>query len=99
MLWNDKDKQNRPKCQIFHSFCKVYQKLRIIAFHETCNIKHETNIRHEEKDFFKRYNLPAISSVSLALKTLLNKEFVYKSHNGYIYDRFFGMWLRKNNLF
>ena len=51
--------------------------------------------RYEEKDFFKRYNLLAISSVSLALKTLLNKEFVYKSHNGYIYDCFFGMWLRK----
>lgn len=83
----------------FILFVRFIKKLRIIEFHETCNIKHETNIRYEEKDFFKRYNLLAISSVSLALKTLLNKEFVYKSHNGYIYDRFFGMWLRKNNLF
>mgnify|MGYP004520353419 CR=1 FL=1 len=49
------------------------------------------------QEFIKRYNLPAASSVSLALKTLLNREFVYKEKGNYIiYDRFFGMWLRKN---
>ena len=38
----------------FILFVRFIKKLRIIAFHETCNIKHETDIRHEEKDFFKR---------------------------------------------
>ena len=37
----------------FILFVRFIKKLRIIEFHETCNIKHETNIRYEEKDFFK----------------------------------------------
>ncbi len=49
------------------------------------------------QDFVSKYNLPATSSVSLALKTLLNREFVYKYNGSYIvYDRFFGIWLRNN---
>lgn len=49
------------------------------------------------QEFISRYNLPAASSISLALKTLLNREFVYKYDGKYIiYDRFFGMWLRRN---
>ena len=48
------------------------------------------------QEFISRYSLPAASSISLALKTLLSREFVYK-HNGkyIIYDRFFGIWLRR----
>ena len=50
------------------------------------------------QEFIKRNNLPAASSVRLALKTLLDREFIYKSDNLYIiYDRFFGMWLRKKS--
>ena len=49
------------------------------------------------QEFISRNNLPAASSISLALKTLLNREFVYKYDGKYIiYDRFFGMWLRRN---
>lgn len=34
-----------------------------------------------------------------ALKALLRRELVYKDRAGYIvYDRFFGMWLRKNGV-
>ena len=48
------------------------------------------------QEFIRKYSLPAASSVSLALKTLLNREFVYKYNGDYIvYDRFFGIWLRK----
>lgn len=50
------------------------------------------------QEFIGRYNLPAASSVSLALKTLLNRELVYKYDGKYIvYDRFFGIWLRMNS--
>lgn len=49
------------------------------------------------QEFISRYHLPAASSISLALKTLLNREFVYKYDGNYIiYDRFFGIWLRKH---
>lgn len=49
------------------------------------------------QDFISKHSLPAASSVSLALKTLLQREFVYKYNGNYIVDdRFFGMWLRRN---
>lgn len=47
------------------------------------------------QEFISKYGLPAASSVSLALKTLLRREFVYKYDGAYIvHDRFFGMWLK-----
>lgn len=47
-------------------------------------------------DFIKRNNLRAASSVSSALKKLLNNELVYQSSNGYtVYDRFMSEWLRQ----
>ncbi len=45
--------------------------------------------------FIRQHGLPAASSVSLALRALLNREFVYQYNGAYIvYDRFFGMWLK-----
>ena len=47
------------------------------------------------RDFIHRHDLPASSSVSLALKSLTEREFVYKYNGKYIiYDRFFAIWLR-----
>lgn len=46
-------------------------------------------------DFIKRHGLKAASSVNTALKSLLEKELIYKSGGGYrIYDRFMGLWLQ-----
>ena len=46
--------------------------------------------------FIAKYRLKAASSVNTALRTLLKKEMVYKSDNGYtIYDRFMAIWLRR----
>ena len=48
------------------------------------------------QDFIHRHGLPASSSVSLALKALIEREFVYKYNGKFIiYDRFFAIWLRK----
>ena len=47
------------------------------------------------RDFIHRHDLPASSSVNLALKSLTEREFVYKYNGKYIiYDRFFAIWLR-----
>ena len=47
------------------------------------------------QDFIHRHCLPASSSVSLALKALIEREFVYKYNGKFIiYDRFFAIWLR-----
>lgn len=46
-------------------------------------------------EFVKRYGLKAPSSVNTALKSLREKELIYKSAEGYmIYDRFMGLWLQ-----
>lgn len=47
-------------------------------------------------EFIIKHNLPASSSVSLALKTLVNREYIYRYNGKYIiYDRFFAIWLRR----
>ena len=47
-------------------------------------------------DFISTYRLRAASSVSAALKKLLENELVYQTADGYmIYDRFMGEWLRR----
>ena len=48
-------------------------------------------------DFIMRYRLSAPSSVKLALKSLQDKEFVFQTPKGeyIVYDRFFGMWLKR----
>lgn len=46
-------------------------------------------------EFIKRHGLKAPSSVNTALKSLQEKELIYKSGGGYlIYDRFMGLWLQ-----
>lgn len=48
-------------------------------------------------DFITKYRLRAASSVSGALKKLLDNELVYQTQSGYIvYDRFMGEWLRSS---
>ena len=48
-------------------------------------------------DVYKRQGLKTPSSVNAALNSLVEKELVYKSADGYmVYDRFMGMWLLRN---
>ena len=45
--------------------------------------------------FIKKYGLKGSSSINTALKTLINKEYVFKSDRGYcVYDRFMELWLQ-----
>jgi hypothetical protein len=46
--------------------------------------------------FIQKHHLPALSSISTALKSLTESQFVYQYRGAYIvYDRFFGMWLNE----
>jgi len=46
--------------------------------------------------FLQKYNLPSASSVNKALGTLLEKDMVYYTTEGYIvYDRFLNIWLTR----
>ena len=47
-------------------------------------------------NFLKKYNLKAASSVNRALQYLLDKEFVFRTPQGWeVYDRFMAIWLRR----
>ncbi|KAA6345324.1 hypothetical protein EZS27_007104 [termite gut metagenome] len=48
-----------------------------------------------EGAFMRKYNLTALSSVKLALKSLSNKTLILQDESGsyYVYDRFFSLWL------
>lgn len=48
-------------------------------------------------DFVVRHRLPAPSSIKLALQSLQDKEFLFHDpkHGYLVYDRFFGMWLKR----
>lgn len=47
-------------------------------------------------DFIRKYNLKAASSVSSAIKSLTEKELVYRTERGYtVYDRLFSLWLKR----
>lgn len=48
-------------------------------------------------EFVLRYRLPAPSSIKIALQSLSDKEFLFHDpKRGYlVYDRFFGMWLKR----
>lgn len=49
--------------------------------------------------FIRKYDLSAASSVKQALKSLEDKELVYKTATGHIvYDRFMGLWLSRRGI-
>jgi aspartate/tyrosine/aromatic aminotransferase len=47
--------------------------------------------------FIAKHKLGSTSTVSVSLKTLLNKELLLENNGKYmVYDRFFSLWLEKN---
>lgn len=50
-----------------------------------------------EQTFIHKYRLPAASSISTAIKALINNEIIYQKMNGeyIVYDRFFSIWLKQ----
>lgn len=47
-------------------------------------------------EFKRKYRLPALSSIKMALTALTDRQLIYNYCGHYIvYDRFFGMWLRQ----
>ena len=60
-------------------------------------IAHEKHVKSPmAQTFISKYRLPALSSISTALQSLSENQFIYQYQGGYIvYDRFFAMWLRQ----
>jgi predicted transcriptional regulator len=50
------------------------------------------------KDFIKKHNLSAASTITTNLNALVNKEMIYQETEGYkVYDVFFTQWLKRLN--
>ena len=50
----------------------------------------------QSNDFIQKHELPSASSVKKALSSLMEKDVVYRTADGYIiYDRFFDLWLKR----
>jgi len=48
------------------------------------------------KNFIKKHDLSAASTIKTSLNSLLTKEMIYKDEEGYkVYDVFFAQWLRR----
>lgn len=79
---------------------QVYQNLIVLLTDNQLTlmraISHEGIVASPNRgDFIKRHGLKAPSSVNTALKSLLEKELIYKSATGYmVYDRFMSVWLQ-----
>ena len=51
------------------------------------------------KDFIKKHNLSAASTIATNLNALVSKEMIYRETGGYkVYDVFFAQWLKRLNL-
>ena len=77
--------------QRYCQFASANQRALLIA------IAHEKIVKEiNASSFIKKYDLKAASSVNVALKWLIDNEFVLDSEDGYrIYDRFFQIWLNR----
>jgi AAA+ ATPase superfamily predicted ATPase len=79
----------------FKTYCEVITagQLRVLR---AIAKEHKVSAPYEAT-FMRKHNLTAVSSVKLALKSLLDKTLILKDEDGsfYIYDRFFSLWLEK----
>lgn len=79
----------------------VYQNISILLTYNQLALMRaiacETAVKAPNSgEFIKRHNLKTPSSVNTALKSLMEKELICKSADGYmVYDRFMGLWLQR----
>ena len=82
---------NAPHYQTVFSFLTDNQRSLLRALATEGVVK-----QPQSGDFIRSHNLPSSSSVKTALGTLLEKELINQTAEGYIvYDRFFAVWLKR----
>ena len=79
----------------YQNYCRLFTSNQL----ETLKaIAKERNVSEpNNRTFLTKYHLPAGSSVRSAIKTLVEKEFIYEESGTYsVYDRLFGIWLAQS---
>ncbi|MDR2580189.1 MAG: AAA family ATPase [Fibromonadaceae bacterium] len=78
----------------YKTYCEIITKGQLNLLRA---IAKEQNVKSPfEQSFMQKHGLKAVSSVKLALKSLIDKTLILRDENGfyYVYDRFFSLWLR-----
>lgn len=88
-LVNENEYTYQNYCRLFTS--NQLETLKAIA-------KERKVAEPSKQDFLVKHNLKAASSVRSAIKTLVEKEFIYEESGIYsVYDRFFSIWLSQSH--
>ncbi|MCL2100438.1 MAG: ATP-binding protein [Fibromonadales bacterium] len=78
----------------YKTYCELITKGQLLLLRA---IAREQSVKSPfEQSFMQKNGLKAVSSVKLALKSLIDKTLILKDENGcfYVYDRFFSIWLK-----
>jgi len=80
-------------------YSNMYNLLTITQYNLLKSIALERQVQQPtSKEFINKYNLGTTSTISSAIKILLNKELIYQENNVYkLYDIFLQKWFEKNN--
>lgn len=102
--------RNLTPATITETLLKILEENEAIYFHYKVLLTHnqfrlleaiakEGSIsRPNSKEFIATYRLGTPSSVATAMKSLFNKEMIYKDNEGIkVYDIFFSLWLARRN--
>ena len=78
----------------FRTYCKLLTSNQLSLIKA---IAHEGKVKEiGGQEFLQKYQPGAASTVRSALRVLIDKDLVAEDEDGYsVYDRFFGLWLRK----
>lgn len=85
--------ENAPSYQ---TYCKLITQKQLAVLHAIAQEKTVTS--YNSSDFLNKYSLGAASTVTSAVKALIDKELLFEDNGEYsVYDRFFGIWLSKES--
>jgi len=79
----------------YKTYCEMLTKGQLRLLAAIAKEKKITSVLRS--DFLQKYKLTAVSSVKLAIKSLIDKTLILKDDDGNycVYDRFFALWLEK----
>ena len=82
----------------YKTYCELLTKGQLQVLTAIAKVR-KTN-RPTHIDFIKKHNLKAVSSVKLAIRSLIDKTLILKDENGFyfVYDRFFSLWLEQTKM-
>ena len=79
----------------YKTYCELLTKGQLRVLTAIAKERKIATLTHS--DFLKKHNLTAVSSVKLAIKSLIDKSLILRDENGnyFVYDRFFSLWLER----